>query len=92
MAMNETFPVLFKGMQYSHNRVFAQTVARAGTTDAALTILPEWYDVDTPAALRRMLADLENASIEAPNTRRVIDTLNVRERLASVEQKTPDPE
>ncbi|MFO8098535.1 MAG: TIGR04282 family arsenosugar biosynthesis glycosyltransferase [Salinibacter sp.] len=92
LAMTTSFPVLFEGMRYSHAEVFADTLDRAATTDAALTILPEWYDVDTPAALARMLTDLSGASVEAPNTRRVVDTLNVRERLVSAGQQSADPE
>jgi len=92
LAMNASFPVLFEEMQYSHERVFAETLTGAGTTDASLTVLPEWYDVDTPSALARMLADLEETSVEAPNTRRVVDTLNARERVASVVQRASDPE
>ncbi len=59
LGMNEVYPALFEGMTYSHPAVFAETLARAEATPAAVSILPPWYDVDTPDALRRLAADLE---------------------------------
>ena len=59
LGMNEFYPQLFAGMQYSHADVFKETLARAEKTSSALTVLPPWYDVDTPEALRRLRADLE---------------------------------
>lgn len=61
LAMNEVYPQLFDGMTYSHADVFAQTAERAHETDATLAILPTWFDVDTPAALRRLAADLDGS-------------------------------
>lgn len=82
LGMNDPYPVLFDDMTYSHENVFSETVARAGHTDAAVTVLPEWYDVDTPRALRRLLGALERSDVEAPNTRRITDTLNLRDRVS----------
>ncbi|WP_022834481.1 TIGR04282 family arsenosugar biosynthesis glycosyltransferase [Salisaeta longa] len=73
-------PALFAGMTYSHDEVFAETRRRAEGLDARLTVLPEWYDVDTPAALQRMLQDLEGAP-HAVRTRATVRRLNLRERL-----------
>ncbi len=87
LGMNAPFPSLFDGMRYSHDRVFADTLTRAKSTSAAVTVLPEWYDVDTPAALRRMLRDLEQSSLEAPNTRRIVAMLNLQDRLAEASTK-----
>ena len=72
LGMNEFYPQLFAGMQYSHAGVFAETLARAGQTSAALTVLPPWYDVDTPAALHRLRLDLESPDVQAPHTRRAL--------------------
>ena len=81
LGMNAPFPRLFDDMSYSHDHVFVDTLERARTTGAAVTVLPEWYDVDTPGALRRMLGDLEQSTVEAPNTRRIVATLNLNDRL-----------
>jgi rSAM/selenodomain-associated transferase 1 len=58
LGMNELYPHLFQGMTYSHDGVFADTLQRARTLAASVSILPMWYDVDTPDALRRLARDL----------------------------------
>jgi len=77
LGMTAVYPQLFEGMTYSHDQVFTDTLARIGTTDARLTVLPRWYDVDTPQALRRMIDDLADGSADAPNTRRIVDQLDL---------------
>ena len=77
LGMSAFYPQLFADMQYSHERVFTDTLARIGTTDATLTVLPRWYDVDTPDALRRLLADLADDAVDAPNTRRIVAELDL---------------
>jgi rSAM/selenodomain-associated transferase 1 len=72
LGMNRYFPELFDGMRYSHAGVFEATRARAERTGARLTILPEWYDIDTPSDLERLRRDLTNPAVEAPHTRRVL--------------------
>lgn len=78
LGLTAPFPELFDGMRYSHANVFADTLDRARDTDADVTILPRWYDVDTPRDLCRMLADLNDDGVDAPNTRRIADQLNLR--------------
>jgi len=75
LGMSAFYPQLFDDMTYSHSQVFSDTLARAGRTDAQLTVLPQWYDVDTPQDLEWMLADLEANDPDAPNTRRIADQL-----------------
>lgn len=77
LGMNAFYPQLFEDMTYSHAGVFAETLARVTQTDAQLTVLPRWYDVDTPAALHRMIGDLEDATVSAPHTRRVVAALDL---------------
>lgn len=57
LGMNDLYPALFEGMAYSHGAVFEQTLARAQEV-APVSVLPAWYDVDTPAALRGKYPDL----------------------------------
>jgi rSAM/selenodomain-associated transferase 1 len=75
LGMTDFYPQLFEGMTYSHDAVFTDTLARVGTTDAGLTVLPRWYDVDTPAALERMIDDLDGDAETAPRTRAVVKDL-----------------
>lgn len=85
LGMNAFYPELFEGMTYSHETVFTDTLARVGTTDAQLTVLPRWYDVDTPSDLERMLDDLTESDLPASRTRAAIRTLDL-DHLASVDE------
>jgi rSAM/selenodomain-associated transferase 1 len=83
LGMSTLYPQLFDGMRYSHEEVFSDTLSRIGTTDAQLTVLPQWYDVDTPAALQRLVQELDETDVAAPRTRALIDQLDVRRRSHS---------
>ncbi len=77
IGMNARYPHVFDGMRYSHPQVLNQTLTRIGRTSANLTVLPRWYDVDTPAALRLMLADMDEGP-PTPHTEAVVQTLKLR--------------
>ncbi|MEM1126549.1 MAG: TIGR04282 family arsenosugar biosynthesis glycosyltransferase [Bacteroidota bacterium] len=64
LGMNDLYASLFQDMVYSQPDVFEETLWRAHDTQAHLTILPPWYDVDTPTELMRLLGDLHET--EAP--------------------------
>lgn len=81
LGMRAFFPQLFAGMSYSHPSVFADTLARIPRTEAQVTVLPQWYDVDTPPDLRRLLDDLQTDSADAPNTRRMVEQLALASRV-----------
>lgn len=70
-------PALSEGMTYSHAEVFSQTLARAvADADVPPVVLPEWYDVDRPADLRRLAAELaEGDADRAPHTHRCLGAL-----------------
>lgn len=78
LGMSAFYPQLFDDMTYSHSRVFSDTLARAEQTEARLTVLPQWYDVDRPADLDRMMSDLEEGDADVPNTRRIADRLHLK--------------
>lgn len=77
LGMSSFYPRLFEEMTYSHSRVFADTLARAAGTSAKLTVLPQWYDVDRPQDLDRLLTDLADEGGRAPNTQRIADQLGL---------------
>lgn len=82
LGMNAFYPQLFADMTYSRGDVFEETLERTRRTSADLTVLPSWYDVDTPADLRRLAHDLDaDPSIRAPRTRRTVKAL--RKQIAS---------
>lgn len=81
LGMNAVYPQLFTDMAYSHARVFGDTLDRVQATDARLTVLPPWYDVDTPDALRQLIADLGENSASAPRTRKAIAAMDLERRV-----------
>lgn len=82
LGMNRWTPEVFADMTYSHAHVFTNTLRRAVQTDAEVTVLPEFYDVDTPDALCRMLVDLRDVKTRAPVTREAVRALNLYDRLS----------
>ena len=64
-------PGLFDSVEWSTPRAYAQTARNAARLSLRLLELPPWYDVDTPADLARLRAELdadEAARGRAPST------------------------
>ena len=64
---------IFADVEWSSPAVFEQTARNIGKINFRLDVLPVWYDVDTPADLRRLRDDVltdEAAAQIAPNTAR----------------------
>jgi len=72
LGMNECYSGLFQGMTYSHNRVFSQTMQRASAASNNVTVLPEWYDVDTPESLLWLVEDMNDEFIDLTCTKAVL--------------------
>lgn len=78
LGMNEFYGALFRNMTYSHEEVFSQTIERVKDTPAELTVLPVWYDIDTPADLQRLQSDLKETNSNLIKTSIVLDQLKAR--------------
>ena len=52
-------PALFAGIAWGTSAVLAQTLAKAAALGLTVYQTPPWYDLDTPADLRRLRRDLE---------------------------------
>jgi rSAM/selenodomain-associated transferase 1 len=71
IGLRQPRPELFREIEWSSERVTAQTLARAEAMGLSVALLPPWYDVDTTADLDRLWADLATLPAEAlPYTRR----------------------
>jgi glycosyltransferase A (GT-A) superfamily protein (DUF2064 family) len=69
-------PQLFRGIDWSTDRVTLQTLQRAEELGRRVSLLPSWYDVDTPADLVRLQRELSGLPLNAlPNTRCCLDML-----------------
>ena len=74
---------VFEEIDWSTERVFAQTVERAREIDLAVELLPTWYDVDDRATLRRLCDELlggaSGSGYQAPATTAFLQDLIARE-------------
>jgi rSAM/selenodomain-associated transferase 1 len=52
---------LFERITWSSDRVLAETVARAAELALEVSLLPEWFDVDTDTDLERLWRDLSGS-------------------------------
>lgn len=71
VGLREPAAGLFDSIEWSTPRAYAQTAANAERLGLRLLELPPWYDVDTPADLARLRAELsadEGARRRAPST------------------------
>ncbi|MHB8575249.1 MAG: TIGR04282 family arsenosugar biosynthesis glycosyltransferase [Dehalococcoidia bacterium] len=75
IGMTRHLPVLFERIDWSTERVFAQTLDRARELNASPALLPAWYDVDDARGLEQLRADLQVAGAGRPATRRVLNDL-----------------
>lgn len=76
-------PSLFEAIDWSTERVFAQTLAKIRAEGLSFEQLPSHYDVDVPDDLARLQSELESEAARAlaPRTARVMDEIR-RARLA----------
>lgn len=65
---------LFAGIEWSTERVLAQTLERCRRLDLVVEMLPEAGDVDTPDDLKRLVATLARDATACPRTRRLLDS------------------
>jgi uncharacterized protein len=75
---------LFEQIDWSTERVLNQTIRRANEIGLEVKLLPNGYDVDDDASLRRLCTDLRGEQAEdgpAPITRKFLTDLVARKKL-----------
>jgi len=69
-------PALFDGIAWSTEEVLAQTLAKAAALGLTVHQTPPWYDLDTPADLRRLARELAavppGSEDDCPATRAIL--------------------
>jgi uncharacterized protein len=66
---------LFEEIEWSTERVWRQTLARAGEIGLEVAALPEWYDVDDEQSLALLWRELRHDGNAAPQTARFLAEL-----------------
>lgn len=56
IGLSRPTPALFREVEWSSERVFAQTLEQAAAHNLTLGLVPPWYDIDTPEELDFLLA------------------------------------
>jgi hypothetical protein len=64
VGMQRPHPGIFQGIDWSTERVLAQTLQKAEVMGLRAGLTPEWYDVDTIADLRRLQRELNGLPAE----------------------------
>jgi rSAM/selenodomain-associated transferase 1 len=75
LGMKQAHAGLFADIDWSTERVCAQTIARADAMGLELVLLPPWYDVDEPASLDRLWADIAGDGVHAAATKTVLSRI-----------------
>jgi len=78
LGLRQTCPGLFEGIAWSTASVYQQTCRRARELALSVSALEEWYDVDVPADLARLEADLIGQSLDvAVHTREILQRVTL---------------
>lgn len=75
IGMRQMYNGLFQGIPWSSAEVLNTTIKRAEAAEVDVLLLPEWYDVDTPAALARLQEEVRENKNAARFTRRFLKNL-----------------
>lgn len=73
IGMKQLQTELFRGITWSTEHVFVQTMAVCRRLGLSVHLLPEWYDVDVEADLERLRRDLAQNPALAPHTRAFLE-------------------
>lgn len=83
IGLRQLHGALFDGMPWSTPRVYDETLRRAAQLGLRVTSLSGWYDVDTPAELARLRAEIDELGVAAPPyTRRFFAERDLRKRAS----------
>ncbi|MGB3541539.1 TIGR04282 family arsenosugar biosynthesis glycosyltransferase [Rubrivirga sp.] len=74
LGLNDVAPAVFD-MDYSHERVFDDTLEAALEVGLQPVVLPSHYDVDDAAALDRLVQEWRAGADMGPRTARMLETL-----------------
>lgn len=77
LALDRHQPQLFSGIQYGRPDVLDATVCKARMSHMDVTLLDQWYDVDTIGDLRRLTAELRADPDLCPRTRETMKGLEI---------------
>jgi uncharacterized protein len=78
VGSNQAQPELFAQINWGSETVLAQTEVRAAALKLDVSRLPEWNDVDTPADLEIMQAQIASGEATSPKTSKYLKKLQAK--------------
>ena len=72
IGWKQPHPTVVRGIEMSTPSVLADTLERAAAAGLRVALLDEWYDVDEPADLARLVNELMPDDPRAPHTARLL--------------------
>lgn len=79
IGLRRLHEAIFNNIPWSTDGVLPATIEQIEKAELNLTLLPEWYDVDTPEELARLRAELQTAKDTTKHTRRFLKELAKKE-------------
>jgi uncharacterized protein len=76
MGMNSPHPALFENITWGSDQVMLQTRQQAETINLQLSMLPEWFDIDSPDDLERLKLNILAKEAEPYYTKRFLKKLH----------------
>jgi rSAM/selenodomain-associated transferase 1 len=90
IGMRQPHLAVFERIEWSTPRVYAQTVERARALGLNVHPVDQWYDVDEPADLSRVLAELAHLPANVGrHTRAVLEHVTLERVRAAAVQSAP---
>jgi rSAM/selenodomain-associated transferase 1 len=87
IGLKAPVPALFEGITWSTAQVMAQTLSRAQQLGLTVSLLQPWYDIDSPADLDRLRAELLTLPADRiTHTRRFLTVMAEESRTACLRQ------
>jgi hypothetical protein len=78
IGLTRACPALFANLAWSTTTVLAQTQARAAAAGLSWSLLPEWYDIDTPEDLNHLREQLAASPSKARRTSKYLHKLSTK--------------
>ena len=75
IGLRKVIKEIFEAVEWSSPKTFEQTARNIENLNLKLSLLPNWYDVDTPDDLKRLKKDLSKNPSIAPKTFEFLENL-----------------
>lgn len=93
VGLKKIYPEIFSDIEWSTSQVLEQSLAKARKANLRVSLLPEWYDIDTARDLKRLMEDFDSLPAnQLKHTRVFFEQLSpeLRSTLADLESQSDE--